>query len=138
MITATTYVSGEEFLINIFKSKNDIKIVYLIRDSLDDLSLEQNKNYKIYKDTLLKLFNNINENKKSFEFYIDKLDSLTKRYSYYNKDSIILKARKNITYNNHLREIFVTPSEKLENKEGNRNRIVLDGTSFKFQLISSK
>ena len=137
IIIGTTSVSGDRFLINIYKNKNDLKIVYSIRDSVDDSSLELNQYYQAYKDTLLRLFNNLNENRKDFKLYADKMDSLREQYSYYSKDSIILKPEKNIAYSNLLQEIFVTSTEKLENKEGNKNRFSLDGTIFKFHLLSS-
>lgn len=137
VITATTSVSGEKFLININKNKRDLKILYSIRDSVAFTSLEQNKYHQLYKDTLLILFSNLNQNKKTFKFYMDKMDSLYELYTYYSKDSIILKPKKNRIYSNFLKEIFLTPTEMLENKEANKNRITVDGTSCKFHLISS-
>lgn len=137
IINATTSVSDSEFIVNIHKSPNDIKIVYILRDSVDDISLEQNKYHTVYKDTLFKLFNDLSANRNTFTLYASKLDSLTKLYSYYRKDSILLDVKTNISYNNLLNKIVRSTREELENKVGNKNRVTLDGTSFRFNVITS-
>jgi hypothetical protein len=137
-ISAKTSVTGGEYLVHIYRQHEHIKIVYLMRDSIDYLSLQKDKNYKEYWDTLLRLFNNLKENKNRFNFYFERVDSIIKQFTYYKRDSILVKAKSNVSYSNLLDEILHTPTEVPENRAANKNRFVMDGTHFKFDIQSKE
>src|ERR1035437_1203261 len=129
-VTVASLTYGE-FITYIEKKKNKLKIFYSFRDSVSKV---------FYKDDKVKelLHSYMTENPEEQKATRRSLDSLENKYSYYSKDSLILKASKNITFIRLLEKIISTPKEELENIEASKKVHVLDGAEYSFIIKTSK
>ncbi|MEJ7672249.1 MAG: hypothetical protein WKF59_05965 [Chitinophagaceae bacterium] len=66
------------------------------------------------------------------------LDSLRKAYSFYKKDSLLLKASDYISFINLIHEIISARKEVLENREATKKVSVLDGANYSFIIETNK
>ncbi|MBS1520229.1 MAG: hypothetical protein JST50_04475 [Bacteroidetes bacterium] len=120
---------GNYLLINIYKHRNSIKILYELNDSVSYQMMLNNKKFnRTQKGTV-----GINK------------DSVDKRYKRiygdgpkYKKDSLLISTYTYPLYTKLLKEISSTSTRDLENKEINRNGVTIDGTHFYFNIKSGK
>jgi hypothetical protein len=131
-ISAVTSVISSNFKVDIYKAKGKIKIVYAMFDSLKTQQLNKDTSY-IHAE---KEARNYNVNKPGNYEAIIKLGAIIEHYYVYDRDSVLLSTKADTAYAHLLDRIVTTSKEDLERKEINKNRIVLDGTQFRCEIIT--
>ena len=127
--------ASEVFLINIYRSGQDIKIIYKLNDSVSSLINSDTiiENYrKIIRDTA----NHPNKNG-VVKNAVAKIEELSEPYTFYSVDSIAFSINEKIEFSSLLDSIFNCPKEGLEKRTINKNRIALDGMKFRFIINNS-
>lgn len=132
--TSVPTVLPREFICLIDKKGDQLKIFYSAIDSF---------NRAYFKDKrVAELLHNYvpfdTNNPKPYLEHQHTLDSLEKIYSYYKKDSLLLKAADNLSFINIIYEIISTPKEELENREATKKVAVLDGGNYSFIIKTNK
>jgi hypothetical protein len=117
---------------NICKNAGIIKIVYKLKDSINNKELQENSRYAVLQEKLPKVLNKANRD--SILKIARELDSITDKYTSYDTDSLTLNANNNIRYSKLLHTVGVTGNTSLEYNVYNKNRIVLDGIMFEFKI----
>ena len=123
------------FLINIYRSGQDIKIIYKLNDSVSSLINSDTiiENYrKIIRDTA----NHPNKNG-IVKNAVTKIEELSEPYTFYSVDSIAFSINDKREFSSLLDSIFNYPKERLEKRIINKNRITLDGMKFRFIINNS-
>jgi hypothetical protein len=136
-ITATSSFYGTNMRIIISKYAGSIKVVYKLKDSVNYRGLLKNERYKSL-EKITRADYNVNTNLDTIRKANKEEQDITEKYTYYNKDSVIVGVNKDTSYTSLLNKISNTTTDSLENKEANKNRIVFDGTFFEFNIKSGK
>ena len=126
--------NGKEFTTDIFRSGKKVKIVFARKDSIGR-GLGKDERF-------LQLFHVINSkdspltgNDRSIAF--KSLMALTKEYTYYSKDSILISLRKHKAFEELLSRVADPSNDEPEKElESAKNRKVLDGTSYMINISS--
>lgn len=126
-------ISESKHFINIITSNDSTKIILRIPDSTSS-QLYNDSNLNKYRDIALsvKYFSLENDTVKKC---ISKIDSIYSHYTYYSVDSIVQPNSKINPLQLLIQQVFNSSNEILENKDYNKNRVVLDGTFIRFELI---
>jgi hypothetical protein len=132
-IRASGSFEGTNLLISIHRHTDSIKIIYKLRDSVNYKGLFKNKRYND-----LKKFStwplNVRTRIDSIQKINLELYNLSQQYTYYSKDSLLISIHSDTIYTKLLDEVSTTGSDSLENKKINKDRAVLDGTYFIFNI----
>jgi hypothetical protein len=134
-LEASTSVNGNNFFLETSCFENQIKIKVKVKDSISMSTLMSDKSYKTWlksidkfgydpkNDTLMNLFR--------------KVDSATKAHTVYSVDSVYVNCNQYPHYKKLLNDLFSSSLIKLENKENNKGRFILDGTQMKFMFLQN-
>ncbi|MDB5135912.1 MAG: hypothetical protein JWP37_2515, partial [Mucilaginibacter sp.] len=133
-IGASNAFKGTIFLMNIYKRADSIKVIYKLKDSVNYKGLFSNKRYNdLRKYTIAPL--NVTANFDTVHNAFMESSAITEKYTYYSKDSIMLNIRTYPSYTNLLEKIVKTSRDELENTKANKDRVVMDGTHYGFDII---
>lgn len=132
-LNALTSVTGKEFVLETSCFKNEIKIKLKIADSVSFDKLKTDSTYIILSKSLLSAMEFNTKNDTLMNLY-KRFDSLIKANTVYSMDSISINYNQFIPYDKLLTKLFNSTPTELENKENNKNRMVLDGTSMEFKF----
>lgn len=136
-VMAITSASAQEYFIETSCNEKEITIMYRLKDSISRNGLDLDSTY-------------ISLSKKMKEWtYFDPTDtyqkevyrhfrSVIERYTVYSVDSIKFRYGKQPKYEKLLHTLFNSSKTELENKEKNKDRIVLDGTSMSFTFLMNE
>jgi hypothetical protein len=131
-IFASASIDGTKYQIKITTGIDSIKIRYKIRDSTST-SLDSDKEFNAHRNYLLSL-KNIDFHNDTVVNKLNILESIAEKYTFYSKDSIEVSNSDNESYLNLINEVFDSPTDSLNNKIQNKNRIVFDGIQMTFIL----
>ena len=127
---------GFEYFVETSCFENQIKIKIKSKDSVSNHTLELDSNYLATRKTIYSLDSYDLKNDRHVNLF-KKADSINNAYTVYDIDSVIILNTKNPAYEKLLRELFSSSMAELENQEGNKNRIVLDGTLMYFDFLQN-
>jgi len=132
-VRATTSVSGQEFYIDILCSNSETKLLFRIKTHFNDNKFNKDKAVLSYRQ-LLESPKYLDIANDTVKLYINKLDSIARSYTDYDTDSLIISNSKHKDYINLIDEILNSPIDKLNDS---LNRVVIDGTSFKVEILKN-
>lgn len=134
-IKATTSTPANEFIINIAKQNDNLKLVYGLRDSVS-YRLNLDKKYNALNDLVIASF--ATASRDSLVKLGAKQDSFRSVYSFYSKDSISVPVSDVNSYIELLKKINKTGNMELTNSSANAARNQREGPLFEFRIISPK
>ena len=132
-ILASASIDGTEYNIKITTNTDSTKVKFKIRDSVS-AKLYNDKEYYAHINYLLSL-NNIDLSNDTVLNYLNILESIAEKYTFFSEDSIEIANSENEGYLNLINEVLKSPTDSLDNKILNKNRIVLDGIYMTFTFI---
>lgn len=132
-IYAVTSVTMNQFKIDIYKSKHNIKLVYSLFDSLSRTALHQDTTYQRADLLLHHLSDSIDVEERLARF--NNLTVIMDKYQVFDRDSITLKTSTDTSYVNLIKRIVAAPDERLQDP---KNRGLLDGTAMSFTIITAQ
>lgn len=122
--------SGSQFSIRVNKTGDTLKVVYAILDSVGYHALKHNQQYMGLNQKLLANVKSAKINRDSLPVILNQMDSLTKAYSHYSKDSISINAETNNWYVKLIEKLYSSPDEQLESKMPYNPKTASEGTKF--------
>jgi hypothetical protein len=131
-ISATTQVTGQEFYIDILQTATKTKVLFKLKRYFNEVKFNDDKNVVSYRQILHSL-KSLDPSNDTLTTYLNKLDSISKVYTTYDKDSIIISNCDNIDYIKLIKEIVEGSILQLQD---DKNRIVLDGTTVKCEWFN--
>jgi hypothetical protein len=134
-LQASNSVNGTNFLLETLCYENEVKIKIKVKDSLSMNTLRSDSTYKIFVNSIDK-FNYDSENDTLMNLF-KKVDSATKANTVYSIDSVYVTYDQFPKYKKLLNDLFSSSLIKLENRENNKNRIILDGTQMEFKFLQN-
>ncbi len=132
-ILASASIDGTEYNIKITTNTDSTKVKFKIRDSVS-AKLYNDKEYYAHINYLLSL-NNIDLSNDTVLNYLNILESIAEKYTFFSEDSIEIANSENEGYLNLINEVLKSPTDSLDNKILNKNRIVLEGIYMTFTFI---
>jgi hypothetical protein len=134
-LQASTSVNGTNFFLETSCSESKIKIKIKVKDSVSMNTLKSDSTYKI----VLNCINRLNSDPKNNTLmnYFKKVDSAIKANTVYRIDSVYVTYNQFPKYKKLLNDLFSSSLIKLENRENNKNRIILDGTQMEFMFLQN-
>jgi hypothetical protein len=130
-ITATNAFRGTYLFISIYGYEDVTKIVYKVKDSLDNKELESDTQYT----ALQKYRKGVIDTEKSNDpalTLMKRFAEISERHTHYTKDSILFNTQANTSYIKLLNKVINTNTSALESVSSKNTRIILDGTHFVF------
>jgi hypothetical protein len=136
-LRSSTSVSGKVFLMKTICYRDSVKIKVCIKDSVSQKKLNDDS---IYKTLMISLREMMESNIKndSLRIFLKRLDSVRNVYTIYKTDSVLIAYSQFPEYSKLLSNLFKSSIPKLENRERNKNRIILDGTVMVFEFSQNQ
>jgi len=132
------------FWIDIYRTKDNIKIVYSIQTGKRQDLLNADKDYASFQQVILNLPNADSVQKTWYRLHIDSIynqyELIQRKYAICDKDSLLLDRQNVASYDGLLNRINLADTAELENRPHGRSRNlgddrpVLDGEDFEFTI----
>lgn len=132
-ISAVNHYGGE-FMIDINKTGDNLKLVYWLLDSVAYHALNQDKQYIATNKKMLAMVKLPQINRDSLPILSNKLHALIEQYSRYSKDSITVSADINNWYVKLIEKIYAASDEQLESTIPYTSKLISEGVHFKIEI----
>ena len=132
-ITATNAFKGTYLFISICSYEDVTKIVYKVKDSLDNKGLKSDTQYMTlekYRKEVIDTERNVDPALKLMQ----KFAEISKKHTHYSMDSVLVSTKSTPLYTKLLNKVANISTDSLENSKANIDRVVLDGTHFDFHI----
>ncbi len=134
-LRAVTSVAMQEYFVETNCFENEIRIKFKFKDSVLMNKLRTESTYKSLSKSLIKTRYDL-KNDTTMNLY-RRLDSAMKVNTVYSIDSIKIDYNQYPEYEKLLTTLLKSSQAELENKENNKNRFVLDGTTMDFKFFQN-
>lgn len=132
-IRAENQTYAKLFYIDIIRNEDYLKFTFRIRTGKRYDELDKDTTILFFQEQIQKLIEKGTDLRNDTLInYAHKLDSIHYLYTVFKTDSLILNRSSYKEYDSLITETFNTPSDEFEKEK----RIVLDGTSFTFNLLN--
>jgi len=136
-LQAITSVATKEYFIETFCYKNEIKIKFKLKDSVSMNKLRSDSTFNVLSKSLLMVKQYDPKNDTLINLY-KRVDSVIRTNTVYSVDSVKINYNQFPEYKKLLVKLFSSSQTDLENKENNKNRFVLDGTTMDFKFFQDE